>query len=108
MFPVCFIIFWVISLPILAIKPERYRIPAVVSSVYCTVAVIVLLIWALAKQGGGGPLLYETEAITGVPPLTGAKLAWTMTRSVTTGVGGWAAAVSPSLYEKDRPTSSSH
>lgn len=92
-----FIIFWTISLPILAIKPERYRIPAVISSVYCSISVIALLIWALAKQKGGGPLLYDTQLTTGVPPLKGSALGWAMARSVTTTVGGWAGAVSSLL-----------
>ena len=69
-----------------------------ISSIYCTTAVVALLIWALAKQGGGGPLLYDTVKTTGVPKLKGSKLAWTMARSVTTTVGGWSAAVRPDTH----------
>ncbi|KAL7412540.1 NCS1 nucleoside transporter family [Mrakia frigida] len=95
---IAFVIFWVVSLPLLAIRPERYRIPALISSVSVTVGVLALLIWALAKQGGGGPLLYSTQETTGVVPLKGSKLGWYMVRAVTTTVGGWAGAI---MYQSD-------
>lgn len=92
--PVGFVIFWAISLPLLAVRPERYRIPALISSIAVTISVIALLIWALAKEGGGGPLLYQTQKTTGIAPLKGAKLGWAMARGVTTTIGGWAGGVS--------------
>lgn len=93
-----FIVYWLISLPILAIKPERYRIPAVISSICVTTGVIALLIWMLAREGGGGPLIYETTKTIGVPRLEGAPLVWAMIKSITAGIGGWAGAC---LYSSD-------
>jgi NCS1 family nucleobase:cation symporter-1 len=78
--------------------------PAIVSSIAVTVGVIALLIWALVKQGGGGPLLYETSVTLGKARLQGSALAWAMTRSVTTTIGGWAGAI---LYQSGAPSSPS-
>lgn len=93
-----FLVFWLLSLPILAIKPERYRIPAVISSICVTTGVIALLIWALARQGGGGPLLYQTSVTLGKARLEGSALGWAMVKSITTTIGGWAGAC---LYSSD-------
>lgn len=90
---ICFVLFWTLSLPILAIRPERYRIPAVLSSVCVTVGVLALMIWALAKQGGGGPLLLDVSKTLGKPRLKGAALGWAMVKSVSSGIGGWAGCV---------------
>ncbi|KAL7415618.1 NCS1 nucleoside transporter family [Mrakia frigida] len=95
---IAFVIFWTISLPLLAIRPERYRIPALISSIAVTISVIALLVWALAKEGGGGPLFYDTHKTTGVAALKGSKLAWTMARGVTTTIGGWAGGI---MYQSD-------
>lgn len=71
----------------------RYRVPAVISSVVVTIAAFAIFIWALAKQGNGGPLFKNPEAIYGVGHLTGARLSWTIMRMVTSGIGGWAGGV---------------
>jgi NCS1 family nucleobase:cation symporter-1 len=94
---ICFVLFWTLSLPILAIRPERYRIPAVLSSVAVTVGVLALMIWALAKQGGGGPLLLDVSKTLGKPRLKGAALGWAMVKSVSSGIGGWAGCVALAL-----------
>jgi NCS1 family nucleobase:cation symporter-1 len=69
-----FVVFWLISFPLLAVKPERYKIPALVFSTTTIVAVVALLVWALVKNGGGGPLLNETQQVIGVKKLEGAAL----------------------------------
>lgn len=93
-----FIIFWTISLPLLAVNPERYRIPAVISSIAVTLGVLALMIWIIVKQGDGGPLLYTTEKVTGIKPLKGAALAWAFIRAVGTTVGAWGGGI---LYASD-------
>lgn len=64
-----------------------------ISSIAVTVGVLALLVWALAKQGNGGPLMYETSVTLGKARLQGKALAWAMVRSVTTTIGGWAGCV---------------
>ncbi|EPQ55582.1 hypothetical protein GLOTRDRAFT_138462 [Gloeophyllum trabeum ATCC 11539] len=95
---ISFIIFWTISLPIFLVKPEHYRIPAIVSSVIVTIAALAIFIWALAKQGNAGPLWSEPQEIYGVPKLEGSKLSWAMMRIITSGIGGWAGGI---LYQSD-------
>jgi NCS1 family nucleobase:cation symporter-1 len=82
LFSVAFIIFWVACLPLLFLKPElcafiylfisrsfklcfyyRYRIPAIVSAVIVLVAALAVFIWAIAKQGNGGPLFSNPECV---------------------------------------------
>ena len=60
------------------------------------VAAFSIFIWALAKQGGGGPLFSAPAAVTGVPRLRGAQLGWVMMRCITSGIGGWAGGI---LYQ---------
>lgn len=95
---ISFIIFWIISLPVLLLRPEHYRIPAIASSVVVTIAAFTIFIWALAKQGDVGPLWKTPEVVYGVPRLTGSQLSWTMMRMVTSGIGGWAGGI---LYQSD-------
>ncbi|GJE93540.1 NCS1 nucleoside transporter family [Phanerochaete sordida] len=93
-----FIIFYVLSVPIFMLKPERYRLPAILSSFAAIVAAFSIFIWALAKQRGGGPLFSAPAAVTGVPRLRGAQLGWVMMRCITSGIGGWAGGI---LYQSD-------
>ncbi|KAL1747881.1 permease for cytosine/purines, uracil, thiamine, allantoin-domain-containing protein [Schizophyllum fasciatum] len=86
---VAYIIFWALCCPILLLKPERYRIPAMVSSIIVSVAAVSIFIWALAKQGGPGPLYRNPEAIYGVGHLHGSALAWTVVRLIVSHIGAW-------------------
>ncbi|KAH7929996.1 hypothetical protein BV22DRAFT_1001618 [Leucogyrophana mollusca] len=95
---VAFIIFWVISLPFFYLRPESYRIPAITSSVIVSVTAIALFIWALVKQGNGGPLFSNPEAVYGGGGLHGVQLAWVMVRCINSGIGGWAGGVNFSRY----------
>ncbi|KAF5309169.1 hypothetical protein D9619_012709 [Psilocybe cf. subviscida] len=95
---VAFVIFWTISLPVFLLRPEHYRIPAMVSSVLVTIAAFTLFIWALAKQGNVGPLWNDPETVYGVGRLSGSKLSWAMMRMITSGIGGWAGGI---LYQSD-------
>ncbi|KAF5364301.1 hypothetical protein D9756_001139 [Leucocoprinus leucothites] len=95
---VSFIIFWLISLPIFFLRPERYRVPAVISSVIVTIAAFAIFIWALVKQGNVGPLWHNPETETGQARLSGSKLSWAMMYMITRGVGGWAGGI---LYQSE-------
>ncbi|KAE9405158.1 hypothetical protein BT96DRAFT_1015817 [Gymnopus androsaceus JB14] len=95
---ISFIIFWTISLPVLFLRPEHYRIPAIISSVVVTIAAFAIFIWALVKQGDVGPLWKTPEVVYGTDRLTGSQLSWAMMRMVTSGIGGWAGGI---LYQSD-------
>jgi len=88
----------VVSFPYLLIRPERYAIPAVLSSISSAVAIIAILIWILVKQGNAGPLVSHPQAIYSVSAPTGSELAWTMVRCITSSVGAWSGAI---LYQSD-------
>ncbi|KAI0013531.1 NCS1 nucleoside transporter family protein-like protein [Xylariaceae sp. FL0662B] len=51
-----FIIFWFLSTPLLWLPPEKFKIPFLVTSIYCGVAMLSTMIWALSTAGGLGPL----------------------------------------------------
>lgn len=70
-----------------------YRIPALVSSVAVVLAAFSIFIWAMVKQGNGGPLLTDPEAVSGIGRLSGSTLGWVMVRCITSGIGGWAGGV---------------
>jgi NCS1 family nucleobase:cation symporter-1 len=95
---VSFIIFWVVSCPIFLLRPEQYRIPAIISSVIVTIAAFSIFIWAIIKQGDGGPLINNPEAVYGIETPNGSKLGWLMMRMITSGLGGWAGGI---LYQSD-------
>ncbi|KAF8903680.1 permease for cytosine/purines, uracil, thiamine, allantoin-domain-containing protein [Gymnopilus junonius] len=96
---VSFMIFWVICLPMFLLHLEHYQIPALLSSVAVTVAAFALFIWALAKQGNGGPLFTNPEEIEGIGKLNpGSMLGWVMVHCITSGIGGWAGGI---LYQSD-------
>lgn len=46
------------------------------------------------KQGNGGPLFSDPEAVYGVDKLSGSRLGWVMMRCITSGVGAWSGGVS--------------
>ncbi|GKT46841.1 transporter mfs1 [Colletotrichum spaethianum] len=59
-----FIVFWVISIPFLFIRPERFKKPFFISSVACGLGMIALLIWSLVVAGGVGPVFYQGESVS--------------------------------------------
>ncbi|KAG1731543.1 hypothetical protein EDB19DRAFT_1737193, partial [Suillus lakei] len=82
---VSFIIFWVVCLPLLLLKPEScvlvnfsvmpalnhatangYRVPAMIAAVLVLIATLAVFLWAIVKQGNGGPLFSNPEAVYGV------------------------------------------
>ena len=73
-----------------------------VSSIIVTVAAITIFIWALAKQGGPGPLYNNPEAVYGVGHLQGSALAWTVVRLIVSHIGAWSGGVQ-SLSDLARP-----
>ncbi|KAJ3554747.1 hypothetical protein NM688_g2946 [Phlebia brevispora] len=93
-----FIIFVALCFPLFLLRPEHYRIPAIISSALVTVTAFCVFIWALAKQGNGGPLFNNPEAVYGVGHLEGSTLGWVMMRCITSGIGAWSGGI---LYQSD-------
>ncbi|KAH7024449.1 uracil permease [Microdochium trichocladiopsis] len=58
-----FIIFWVVSLPFLFVRPERYKKPFFISSLGCGIAMFCMMIWSLSVAKGVGPVFYKGEAV---------------------------------------------
>lgn len=82
-----------LKLPLQASLKYRYRMPAFVSSIIVIIAAFSIFIWALAKQGNGGPLFSNPEAVYGVGELKGSRLGWVMMRCITSGIGAWSGGV---------------
>ena len=71
----CFILFLLVSLPLIMVPPEHYRKPFLFTAVTSTITCFSIFIWSLARAKGGGPFINESvEAITGVAPVKGAYL----------------------------------
>lgn len=58
-----FIIFWVISVPFLFIRPENFKRPFQMISIYCGLGMICMMIWSLAVAHGVGPVFTKGQAI---------------------------------------------
>ncbi|KAG6831439.1 hypothetical protein H0H92_010652 [Tricholoma furcatifolium] len=71
------------------------------SSIVVTVTAFAIFIWAIVKQGNGGPLFSDPEEIYGTGKLTsGPVLGWVMMRCITGGIGGWAGGVRCSDFSR--------
>ncbi|KAI0699509.1 NCS1 nucleoside transporter family [Cerioporus squamosus] len=82
------LIFALISFPLLFIPPEHFRKPFFCGSIVMIVAVFSIFVWALAKEGGCGPLLNHPSELSGVEPLSGgSKLGWAMAYGVSSTIG---------------------
>ena len=94
----CFMLFVLISIPLLLIPPEHLRKPLVTSAILTSITCFILFIWSLARAGGGGPLLQsEGLAAAGIIPAKGADLAWAVFRGISASIGGICAGVSQNL-----------
>ncbi|WWD21804.1 hypothetical protein CI109_106292 [Kwoniella shandongensis] len=90
----CFILFLVLSVPLLYIPPEQYRIPFLFTSVVSTVAVFALFFWSLARGHGGGPLIgSQAMEIVGVEKAKGAALGWAIVYGISSQMGGICAGI---------------
>ncbi|KAI0822158.1 NCS1 nucleoside transporter family [Trametes gibbosa] len=88
------LIFAGISLPLLLVPPEFYRKPFLVGSIIITITTFSMFVWALAKEGGGGPLLSNPSELSGAEPLgSGAKLGWAMAYGISSTIGGISAGI---------------
>ena len=88
------ILFAFISIPLLVVPPEHFRKPFLFGSIIMSITVICIFIWALAKEGGGGPLLTNPSALSGVTPITSStELGWAMAYGISSTLGGICAGI---------------
>jgi len=83
-----FIIFWVVSVPFLFIRPERFKKPFFISSVGCGIAMLAMMIWALSTAKGVGPIFYKGE---NVPAKSRFRVSWLMMAGLNQAIGQKAA-----------------
>ncbi|KAH8591453.1 uracil permease [Bisporella sp. PMI_857] len=83
-----FIVFWVISVPFLFIRPEHFKRPFQFISIYCGVGMISMMIWSLSIARGVGPIFSKGETIA-----SGAKWnsSWLMMAGINQAIGQKAA-----------------
>ena len=83
-----FVVFWVISVPFLFIRPERFKKPFFVSSVGCGIAMIAMMIWSLSVAGGVGPVFWQGQD---VPSTSRWSVSWIMMAGLNQAIGQKAA-----------------
>lgn len=83
-----FAIFWILSVPFLFIRPERFKKPFFVSSVGCGIGMICMMIWSLAAAGGVGPVFYKG---VDVPASSRWSVSWLIMAGLNQAIGGKAA-----------------
>ncbi|OAA61456.1 Nucleobase cation symporter-1, NCS1 [Cordyceps fumosorosea ARSEF 2679] len=81
------VVFLLISLPVMYLPPEKTKKPFAVMNTIAFVTLVAIMIWALVAAGGAGPLVSASATVSN------AELAWAIIRGVTTTVGGIAAAL---------------
>ncbi|KAJ0109435.1 hypothetical protein J7T55_000360 [Diaporthe amygdali] len=87
-----FIVFWTLSMPFLFIRPEKFKWPFRVTSVYCGIGMLCMMTWALATAKGVGPLMTQGQNV----PKGWRNSSWLMMAGVNQMVGGVAAGITNS------------
>ncbi|KAI5866567.1 NCS1 nucleoside transporter family protein-like protein [Durotheca rogersii] len=98
-----FIIFWLLSTPLLWIPPEKFKIPFLFTSIYTAVGMIAMMIWALATAGGVGPLMSTGVAL---PEGSRWNISWVLMATINQTIGNVTAGITNgsdfSRYAKNR------
>ncbi|KAJ7081583.1 NCS1 nucleoside transporter family [Mycena belliarum] len=91
---IAMMIFWILSLPLLAIPPEYYKIPFRCVTIFSSVTMFSVFVWALAKERGGGPLISQPTMLLGAAePSVPSELAWRFILGITTIIGSICAGI---------------
>ncbi|EOD51179.1 putative ncs1 nucleoside transporter protein [Neofusicoccum parvum UCRNP2] len=83
------VIFNVLMIPILYIRPERVQSWVLWFNVISVVTLVAIMIWGLAAVGGGGPLLSSSAEVR-----TSSELGWGIVSGVSTVIGNIAVGLS--------------
>lgn len=83
-----FTVFWLVSVPFLFIRPERFKKPFFISSVGCGIAMLAMMIWSLSTAKGVGPIFYQGED---VPAKSRWSVSWLMMAGLNQAIGQKAA-----------------
>lgn len=76
------ILFNVAMIPVIYIQPHKIKRPLLVFNIIASTTLIAMMVWSLARAGGGGPLLSQGNA-----KLSSSELGWSMNSGVTTVIG---------------------
>ncbi|PNS14447.1 Thiamine transporter isoform D [Sphaceloma murrayae] len=79
-----FILFTLLYLPLIFIRPEHYRIPFLISCALVVPTIFALLIYFLATTGSAGSFISDVSSIT--TPATGARLGWMLLLGICTNI----------------------
>lgn len=83
-----FTIFWLISVPFLFIRPERFKKPFFFSSLGCGLAMFAMMVWSLSVAKGVGPVFYKGQD---VPATSRWGVSWIMMAALNQAIGQKAA-----------------
>ncbi|EKG15517.1 Permease cytosine/purines uracil thiamine allantoin [Macrophomina phaseolina MS6] len=83
------VVFNVLMVPILYIKPERIQNWVLWANVISVITLLSIMIWGLARVGGGGPLLTSSAELE-----TSKELGWGIVSGVSTVIGAIAVGLS--------------
>jgi NCS1 family nucleobase:cation symporter-1 len=79
-----FIIFTILYLPLTWIKPEKYKIPFLISCLLVIPTIFASLIWFTATAQGGGAFLTDVSVVA--KQATGSHLAWMLILGICTNI----------------------
>jgi cytosine/uracil/thiamine/allantoin permease len=85
---VSFVLFWVLSVPFLFVRPEKFHLPFLVTSIYCGLGMLCMMIWSLSVAKGVGPLWMTGQNI---PETSSWNLHWLEMKGINQIIGGIAA-----------------
>jgi len=80
-----FFIFTVLYLPLMWIRPEKYKIPFLISCLVIIPTIFVTLVWFTSAARGAGNLVHDVTA-AGVSQATGSHLAWMLILGICTNI----------------------
>lgn len=83
-----FIVFWVLSAPFLLIAPEKYKLLFQLTSLYCGLGMLSMMIWALATAKGAGTLWTTGQTI---PTTSSWDSSWLIMMGINQMIGNFAA-----------------
>lgn len=84
---VSFVIFVLLQMPLLLVRPQHYRDPFLYFSGAVSLLCVIMLIWAMAKSHGAGALVHDSSKASGVTQVHGTKLSWAMLYAINTVIG---------------------